>query len=47
MFHYRLIIRDRTAGVRCREAVSASDIGQGAAVLADSVACGTHNAGSG
>ena len=27
VFHYRLIIRDRTAGMRCREAVSASDIG--------------------
>jgi hypothetical protein len=27
LFHYRLIIRDRTAGMRCREAVSASDIG--------------------
>jgi hypothetical protein len=34
VFHHRLIIRDRTAGVRFREAASASDIGSGTAVLA-------------
>jgi len=47
VFQYHLIIRDPTAGVRCREATPASDIGQSAAVLAESVARGRHKAGDG